>query len=662
MATGHRQDGRDGDADRLAHAQQGRRTRRTAGSATPSSSSRPGITIRDRLRVLLPVGSGQLLPASATSSRPTGSAISAGRRSSSPTSTPSSCGRRSRRRSSPRSSPASGPACSPRRPTRWCAASPASSARKRNIVVINDEAHHCYRRRVGGDDSELDSLSGEDKREAAKRDEEARVWLTGPAGGRREDRRARRLRPVGHAVLPPGLGLAGGDAVPVGGVGLLADRRHRGRAREDPAGPGRRQRRRSPTTCRPTAGCGCASATTCRRRAARPTPSTGRSRACPGRSRARCRACTATTRRRSAAGRRPRAASTARRRRCSSSSATTPTSPSWSSTTSPAGRSRCPDGGSVVVPGKLDLFSNADGGRWSARPKTILVDSTQLESGEAMSAEFKAAAAAEIEEFKAELRQRFPGRDVDELTDEDLLREVMNTVGKPGKLGEQRPLRRVGLDAHRGLGRQHRHPRPRRPRLRHPAAVRAGRRPGAAPALLRRRRRRPLRARVRRGLRRPVQLHPGVRVRAGPEARPDPDAGAGDRGPHRVRDHLPAPRRLPVGDPRRAPRGRLHRRVPPRPRLPRRPDPHRRRRRRRRDRGAPPRTLRGDARPAGRVRARQAPPRPLLPRADDDGQPGAERPWLFPRLVEITKRWIAECVDAQGRRLHRPARHGAARR
>jgi type III restriction enzyme len=53
-----------------------------------------------------------------------------------------------------------------------------------------------------------------------------------------------------------------------------------------------------------------------------------------------------------------------------------------------------------------------------------------------MSAEFKAIAAAEIEEFKAEYRQRFPGRDAEGLTDEDLLREVMNTVGKPGKLGE----------------------------------------------------------------------------------------------------------------------------------------------------------------------------------------------------------------------------------
>src|SRR6185437_676960 len=40
------------------------------------------------------------------------------------------------------------------------------------------------------------------------------------------------------------------------------------------------------------------------------------------------------------------------------------------------------------------------------------------------------------EEFKAEYRVRFPGRDTDDLTDEDLLREVMNTVGKAGKLGE----------------------------------------------------------------------------------------------------------------------------------------------------------------------------------------------------------------------------------
>src|SRR4029450_3304204 len=50
--------------------------------------------------------------------------------------------------------------------------------------------------------------------------------------------------------------------------------------------------------------------------------------------------------------------------------------------------------------------------------------------------EFKKFAAAEISEFKAEVKVRFPGRDVEDLTDDDLLRAVMNTVGKPGKLGE----------------------------------------------------------------------------------------------------------------------------------------------------------------------------------------------------------------------------------
>ncbi len=43
----------------------------------------------------------------------------------------------------------------------------------------------------------------------------------------------------------------------------------------------------------------------------------------------------------------------------------------------------------------------------------------------------------EIEQFKYDYRLRFPGRNPDDLTDEDLLREVMNTVGKQGKLGEQ---------------------------------------------------------------------------------------------------------------------------------------------------------------------------------------------------------------------------------
>ena len=89
-----------------------------------------------------------------------------------------------------------------------------------------------------------------------------------------------------------------------------------------------------------------------------------------------------------------------------------------------------PDGNTVVVPGGLPIFSNEANGGWLSRPNTILVDSEQLESGEAMSAAFKKIAATEIEQFKVDYQTRFP-------TDEDLLREVMNTVGKQGKLGEQ---------------------------------------------------------------------------------------------------------------------------------------------------------------------------------------------------------------------------------
>jgi len=91
---------------------------------------------------------------------------------------------------------------------------------------------------------------------------------------------------------------------------------------------------------------------------------------------------------------------------------------------------------SIVVPGNMPIFRNEENSGWTSRPNTILIDSEQLESGEGMSLEFKKIAAAEIDEFKNEYLQRFPDRDVGKLTDEDILREVMNTVGKPGKLCE----------------------------------------------------------------------------------------------------------------------------------------------------------------------------------------------------------------------------------
>lgn len=96
-----------------------------------------------------------------------------------------------------------------------------------------------------------------------------------------------------------------------------------------------------------------------------------------------------------------------------------------------------PDGTTVVVPGELPLFSNESYGTWSSRPVSILVDSEQLDRGEALTADFKRAASTEIDAFKRELRERGVGADADNLSDEDILREIMNTVGKPGRLGGQ---------------------------------------------------------------------------------------------------------------------------------------------------------------------------------------------------------------------------------
>ncbi|OGH00358.1 MAG: restriction endonuclease [Candidatus Lambdaproteobacteria bacterium RIFOXYD1_FULL_56_27] len=95
------------------------------------------------------------------------------------------------------------------------------------------------------------------------------------------------------------------------------------------------------------------------------------------------------------------------------------------------------DGSTEWVPAHLELFSNFDAdGNPYPRPKTLLIDSEQLESGEALDEQFRNMAAGEIEAFRREIVERTGDRQKAEgLTDQDLLREVMNTVGKEGKLG-----------------------------------------------------------------------------------------------------------------------------------------------------------------------------------------------------------------------------------
>ena len=87
--------------------------------------------------------------------------------------------------------------------------------------------------------------------------------------------------------------------------------------------------------------------------------------------------------------------------------------------------------------GHLNLFRNFDEhGNPFPRPNTLLIDSYQIESGE-LDKNFRAMAATEIEQFKREIKQRSGAGDVGEISDAELLREVMNTVGKKDRLGEQ---------------------------------------------------------------------------------------------------------------------------------------------------------------------------------------------------------------------------------
>ncbi len=96
------------------------------------------------------------------------------------------------------------------------------------------------------------------------------------------------------------------------------------------------------------------------------------------------------------------------------------------------------DGTSTLENGRLELFRNFDEhGNPLGRPKTLLIDSEQLESGEALDDNFRGMASDEIERFRREIIERTGDpRAADNITDQDLLREVMNTVGKAGRLGD----------------------------------------------------------------------------------------------------------------------------------------------------------------------------------------------------------------------------------
>jgi type III restriction enzyme len=129
---------------------------------------------------------------------------------------------------------------------------------------------------------------------------------------------------------------------------------------------------------------------------------------------------------------------------------------------------KLPDGSTVLVPGKLELFSNVADRRWVARPQ---------QTG-------RRGHPARSHEHRGQARQ----------------------VGRAGA------VRGFGLDADRRMGREHGYAHPGHPRLWHPTALRAGSGPRPAAAQFCPHRGRPLRTGVRRGLRRALFLHSDRRL------------------------------------------------------------------------------------------------------------------------------------------------------
>lgn len=307
---------------------------------------------------------------------------------------------------------------------------------KKNIIVINDEAHHCYRRRVGGDE---EKYKGDDLKEAKKNEEEARVWISGLEAIQQK----LGVKIVYDLSATPfflkGSGYKEGtlfpwvvsdfsliDAIESGIVKIprvpVSDDSMKGELptyrniwtliRDHLPKKGRGSKENVPSTSEPKL----------------PKELEGALRTLYSNYEKNYKAWEQNSEAQ-AKGLTPPVFIVV----CNNTSVSKMVYDyicGWDT-----GRTY-PDGRPVLTPGQLSVFSNVKDGNWASRPNTILIDSEQLESGESMTAEFKQLAAREIEEFKTEYRNRYPGQDPDKISNEDLLREVLNTVGKAGKLGE----------------------------------------------------------------------------------------------------------------------------------------------------------------------------------------------------------------------------------
>ena len=91
----------------------------------------------------------------------------------------------------------------------------------------------------------------------------------------------------------------------------------------------------------------------------------------------------------------------------------------------------------VTVSGAKELFSNYDPvtKKPLKKPPTLLIDSDALDNSDQINEDFKKIFASEIEEFKKDYARLHGQGNAERITDAEILREVVNTVGKQNKLG-----------------------------------------------------------------------------------------------------------------------------------------------------------------------------------------------------------------------------------
>ncbi len=91
----------------------------------------------------------------------------------------------------------------------------------KNILVLNDEAYHCYRHNVEANDEEDELLKGDEKQEAQQRNEEARIWISGLEAVKRKLGIARVIDLSATPFFLRGSGYAEGTLFPWAVVSLV---------------------------------------------------------------------------------------------------------------------------------------------------------------------------------------------------------------------------------------------------------------------------------------------------------------------------------------------------------------------------------------------------------------------------------------------------------